>query len=70
MFMDTDVLVAKKGYGDELEEGFGRRGDADQQFALLWLELWKLDVEARYEEYPVDQYAISARWLTRPVSAY
>jgi heme oxygenase (staphylobilin-producing) len=53
MFVATNRLTIKAGFGQELEQQFGRRGGVEQQADFLGFELWKLDKEADHEEYLV-----------------
>ena len=53
MFVSTNRLKAKKGYGHELEERFARRGGVEGQSGFLGFELWRKETDADCDEYLV-----------------
>ncbi len=53
MFVATNRLRIKQGYGEQLEEGFRHQGGVERQPGFLGFELWRLNKEEEYEEYLV-----------------
>lgn len=53
MFIATNCLRVKTGYGPELEKQFQRHGGVEQQPGFLRFELWRLTREGDHEEYLV-----------------
>ena len=53
MFVATNRLRIKNGFGQELEQQFGRHSGVEQQPGFLGFELWRLDKEAEHDEYLV-----------------
>lgn len=53
MFVATNRLKIKNGFGQELEQQFGRHSGVEQQPGFLEFELWRLDKETDHEEYLV-----------------
>lgn len=53
MFVATNRLKIKEGFGQELEQQFGRHSGVEQQPGFLGFELWKLGKETDHEEYLV-----------------
>lgn len=60
MFIATNCLKVKIGYGAELEKHFGRRGGVEQEPGFLGFELWRLDQAADHEE-----YLVVTRWESK-----
>ena len=53
MFVATNRLTIKKGYGPDLEERFARQGRVAEASGFLGFELWKLLADGETEEYVV-----------------
>lgn len=53
MFVATNRLKIKKGYGSDLEERFARQGRVAEASGFLGFELWKLLSDSETEEYVV-----------------
>jgi heme-degrading monooxygenase HmoA len=60
MFVATNRLTIKAGFGQELEQHFGRRGGVEQQPGFLGFELWKREKDADHEE-----YLVVTRWESK-----
>lgn len=57
MFVGTNRIKVKKGYGKELEELFRSRGEVAREPGFVDFELWRQDGDAEHEE-----YLVVSRW--------
>ncbi len=57
MFVGTNRIKIKKGYGKELEELFHSRGEVAQEPGFVDFELWRQEGDSEHEE-----YLVVSRW--------
>ena len=57
MFVGTNRIKIKKGYGKELEELFRSRGEVAQEPGFVDFELWRQEGDSEHEE-----YLVVSRW--------
>ncbi len=57
MFVGTNRIKIKKGYGKELEELFRSRGEVAREPGFVDFELWRQEGDSEHEE-----YLVVSRW--------
>mgnify|MGYP000666284915 FL=1 len=57
MFVGTNRIKIKKGYGNELEELFRSRGEVAREPGFVDFELWRQEGDSEHEE-----YLVVSRW--------
>ncbi len=57
MFVGTNRIKIKKGYGKELEELFRSRGEVAREPGFVDFELWRQEGDPEHEE-----YLVVSRW--------
>jgi len=57
MFVGTNRIKIKKGYGKELEELFRSRGEVAREPGCVDFELWRQEGDSEHEE-----YLVVSRW--------
>ena len=57
MFVGTNRIKIKKGYGEELEELFRSRGEVAREPGFVDFELWRQEGDLEHEE-----YLVVSRW--------
>ena len=57
MFVGTNRIKIKKGYGKELEELFHSRGEVAREPGFVDFELWRQEGDSEHEE-----YLVVSRW--------
>ena len=63
MFLGINVPRVKNGHSPQQQEkGFEPSSSVVRRYGTLWLHLWGMEIEARYQECPLDQYAIPIAW--------
>ena len=63
MFLDNTMRRVKNGYSPQQQaERPETSSNVVHQWGTLWLHLWSLEIEAKYQEYLADQYVIPIAW--------